>query len=88
MIRTKLSNLNEYLTETNNDILKFNNHVRMLIDSLTARRETTQDLLTNLFKTYAACSDSIFVKYVADIQTKWEDGEELTHEKLMERVSA
>jgi len=33
MIRTKLSNLDENLTETNNDILNFNNHVRMLIDS-------------------------------------------------------
>jgi len=84
MIRTKLSNLDEYLIETNNDILKFNNHVRMLIDSLTARGETTQDLLTNLFRAYAACSDSTFVKYVADIQTKWEDGEDLTPEKLMD----
>jgi len=37
MIRTKLTNLNEYLSETNNDILKFNNHIGMLIDSLTAR---------------------------------------------------
>ena len=54
MIRTKLSNLDEYLIETDNDILKFNNHVRMLMDSLTARGETTQDLLTNLFKAYAA----------------------------------
>jgi len=87
MIRTKRTNLDEYLTETNNDILKFNNHVRMLIDLLTARGETTQDLLTNLFRAYAACSDSTFVKYVADIQRKWEDGEDLTPEKLMDRVS-
>jgi len=88
MIRTKLSNLDEYLTETNNDILKFNNHVRMLIDSLTTRGKTIQDLLTNLFRAYVACSDSTFGKYVADIQTKWEDGEDLTPEKLMDRVSS
>jgi len=87
MIRTKLSNLDEYLTETNSEILKFNNHVRMFIDSLTTRGETTQDLLTNLFRAYAACSNSTFVKYVADIQTKWEDGEDLTPEKLMDRIS-
>jgi len=87
MFRTKLSNLDEYLTETSKDILNLNNHVRMLIDSLTARGETTQDPLTNLFRAYAACSDSTFVKYVADIQTKWEDGEELTPEKVMDRVS-
>jgi len=87
MIRTELSNLDKNLTETNNDILKFNNHGRMLIDSLTTRGKTTQDLLTNLFTAYAACSDSAFVKYVAGMQTKWEDGEELTPEKLMDRVS-
>jgi len=86
MIRTKLSNLDEYFSETNNDIIEFKNHVRILIDSLTARGETTQDLLTNLFRAYAACSDSTFVKYVADIQTKWEDGEDLTLEKLMGRI--
>jgi len=59
----------------------------MLIESLTARGKTTQGLLTNLFRAYVACSDSTFVKYVTDIQTKWEDGEDLTPEKLMARVS-
>ena len=88
MIKTKLTNLDEYLSETNNDILKFNNHVRMLIDSLTAGGETTQDFLANLFRAYAACSDSTFVKYVDDIQTKWEDGQDLAPEKLMDRVSS
>ena len=59
----------------------------MLIDSLTAGGKTTQDLLTNLFRAYAARSGSTFVKYIADMQTKWEDGEELTPEILMDRVS-
>ena len=58
----------------------------MLIDSLSARGETTHDLMTNLFKAYAACSDATFVRYIADIQTKWEDGEDLNATELMERV--
>ena len=59
----------------------------MLIDSLTARGETTQDLRTNLFKAYASCSDSTFVRYISDIQTKWEEGEDITAERLMERAA-
>ena len=87
MIRTKMTNLDEYLEEVNNDIVEFNSHVQMLIDSLAARGETTHDLMTNLFKAYAACSDSTFVRYIADIQTKWEEGEDVTYQKLMERAA-
>ena len=86
MIRTKLSNLDDYLEEADNDVEEFNRYVQMLIDSLSARGETTHDLMTNLFKAYAACSDAIFVRYIADIQTKWEDGEDLNATELMERA--
>lgn len=67
--------------------MMFNHHVQMLIASLTARGETTQDLRTNLFKAYASCSDSTFVRYISDIQTKWEEGEDITAERLMERAA-
>ena len=87
MIRTKLTNLDEYLDEVENDIVQFNHYVQMLMDSLTARGETTQDLMTNLFKAYAACSDTTFVRYISDIQTKWEEGEDVDANKLMERAA-
>ena len=72
MIRFKLSNLDEYLSEIDNDINKFHKYVKVLIDNLHARGETTHDLLANLFKAYAACSDQTFVKYMSDVQTRWE----------------
>ena len=87
MIRTKLTNLDEYLGEVENDIVHFNHYVQMLIDSLTARGETIQDLITNLFKAYAAFSDSVFVRYISDIQTKWEEGEDIDSNKLMQRAA-
>ena len=49
MIGTKLTNLDEFLGEVENDIVHFNHYVQMLIDSLTAKGETIQDLMTNLF---------------------------------------
>ena len=51
--------------------------MKTLVHNLHARGETTNDLLANLFKAYAACSDQTFVRYIADLQTKWEDNEDL-----------
>ena len=86
MIRTKLTNLDAYIQVIGNDISKFNGYVKMLIQTLHARGETTQDLLTNLFKGYAACSDKNFVKYIARKQEDYEEGSEsaLTVSQLME----
>ena len=89
MIRQKLANLDEHLSEAGNrnNITKFNNQVKQLLNSPTARGETTQDLQTNLFKAYASCSDKVFVKYIFDLQTRYEDGENINAEMLMERLA-
>ena len=62
MIRFRLSELDDYLDEIDNDIIKFNKYVKVLAHNLHARGETTNDLLANLFKAYAACSDQTFVR--------------------------
>ena len=86
MIRFRLSELDDYLHEIDNDIIKFNRYVKVLVYNLQARGETTNDLLANLFKAYAACSDQTFVRYIADLQTKWEDNEDLTAKELMSKA--
>jgi hypothetical protein len=63
-IRTRLSCLDTYLPTIGNDIVKFNQYVNTLIEGLTSRDETTQDLLTNLFKGYKAASGRQFVAYI------------------------
>jgi hypothetical protein len=84
MIRTKLSNLDTYMLQVGNDITKFNSYVRLMVEALAARGEKSTDLLTYLFKGYAACSDKAFVKYISDKQNDWEEGSEIAPDQLMD----
>jgi hypothetical protein len=88
MVRTKLSNLDTYISTIGNDITKFNGYVQMLVQTLNSRGETTNDLITNLFKGYASCSDQNFVKYIARKQEDYEEGvsSDLTATTLMEQA--
>jgi hypothetical protein len=52
IIRTKLSKLDEYMPVVKSDIKKFNTYVDTQIHALTARSETTSDLLVHLFAAY------------------------------------
>jgi hypothetical protein len=83
MIRTQLTNLDTYIGQVGNDINKFNKHVQTLLEALNARGETTTDLLTNLFKGYAACSDKTFVRYISDKQAEYEEGRNFDPVELM-----
>ena len=83
-IRTKLSNLDRYIVTIGNDITKFNGYIKSLVQSLTARGERTEDLLSNLFKGYQAVSDKEFVKYISKKQEKYEEGKMYTPDQLMQ----
>ena len=83
-IQTKLSNLDRYIVTIGNDITKFNGYVKGLVQSLTARGERTEDLLSNLFKGYQAVSDRNFIKYVNNKQEKYEEGKRYTPDQLMQ----
>ena len=85
-IRKKLSSLDTYILTIGSDITKFNIHVSMLMDSLAARGESTQDLLTNLFKGYQAATDKTFVDYIGRKLEKYEEGEDVTSDALMEQA--
>lgn len=82
-IRTKLSNLDSYILTVDSDIGKFNQYVKLLIQSLTARNQKTSDLLINLFKGYGAVSDEVFRAWLMRKQDDHEEGEELTPDALM-----
>ena len=83
-IRTQLSNLDKFILTIGSDITKFNQHVKLLVSSLRARKEETKDLLIYLFKAYLAVQDQVFVRYVEDKKTDYEDGAEMNPDKLME----
>ena len=83
-IRTKLSNLDVYIKTIDCDIGMFNQHVKLLVQSLAARNQTTSDLLINLFKGYGAVSDEEFRTWLRHKSESHDEGEnELTPDKLM-----
>jgi hypothetical protein len=83
-IKTKLSSLDSYILTIGSDITKFNGYVKLLVDSLTSRGQTTTDLLTNLFKGYTSASDKTFVDYIERKKERYEEGESISPEELME----
>jgi hypothetical protein len=87
-IRTKLSNLDSYIMTIGSDITKFNGYVRLLIDSLAARGETSNDLLTNLFKGYESATDKTFVDYIGRKKERYEEGEDVTSDALMDQANS
>ena len=74
MIRQQLARLHEHMEKVGNDVIKFNNHVKMLLTALHARNESTLDLLTYLFEAYAVCKDKEFNKFIRDLQTDHDMG--------------
>ena len=83
-IRMKMSNLDEYMSKIGSDITKFNSYVKLLEGSLVARGQKSEALLTNLFKGYMAASDKTFVKYIGEKMDRYEEGEEMSPDKLMQ----
>ena len=52
--------------------------------ALTSRGQKSEDLMTNIFKGYAAVQDKQFVAYIADLRTQYEDGHiDMDADKLM-----
>jgi len=69
------------------DIVKFNTHVKNLMDSLYARGETTQDLLATLFKDYKAVKDRDFITYIKKKEDAYEEGKSVEIEMLVLQAS-
>ena len=53
-IRTQLSALDDFMESRGHDNTNFNRNVKVPLDLLKARGETTINILTNIFKWYAA----------------------------------
>ena len=83
-LRQKLNNLDVYMATINSDIAKFNQYVKQQIAILASRGEQTMDLLINLFKGYAACSDPVFRRYIEQKQEKHDEGTTITTNELMQ----
>ena len=61
-LRRILAKLPEYIVSIQLDIGIFNQYVRLQVQSLVARQETSNNLLVNLFSSYMAASDQTFLR--------------------------
>ena len=84
-IRNSLSTLPAYMGLVKGDIEKFNEHVRVLRDSLLQRGEQCPDLLINLFSAYRTVEEADFKDYIRLQYTFYLDGKaDFEVEELME----
>ena len=67
-IRVQLSTLDYFMATCEHVIYLFNRNIKVLLDSFKARGETKNQLPNNIFKGYTACSNKVFVKYIAHNQ--------------------
>ena len=90
-VRANLAKLDDYMTSTaKDDVESFNDYVREQTARLSARGESSTDIMDNLFIGYLACSDQRFVSYVERIQQDWQDdpASTLTYEILMTKMES
>jgi hypothetical protein len=81
--RANLSSLDTYIATVDSNIEIFNQYVKTQLAGLKARGETTNDLLTNLFKAYLNVSDEAFVRYIELKKIAFEDGQNIKPDALM-----
>ena len=62
----------------------FNQYVKGQTEALSARGETSSDLLINLFSVYGAVPDKKFVEQIERKKDKFDDGEDITFKTLMQ----
>ena len=76
-IRIQFIPLDDFMLTCGHDISKFNGNDKVLLNLFKARVETKNDLLTNIFKGYTACSNKVFVKCITHKQKRYIEGADI-----------
>jgi hypothetical protein len=71
------------IREAKSDIVKFNKYVSDQMSALASRGETSNDVITNLFTGYMACTDKRFVKYMDKYKDNYKQGEDIIYQGIM-----
>jgi hypothetical protein len=82
-ICTSLTQLDNKMTKLDSDVESFNFYVKAQIKSLSARGETSSDLLINLFKGYKAANDVEFLDFIRRKANAYEEGDDINTNNLM-----
>jgi hypothetical protein len=86
-IRAKFTRLNKTFIKMDHNVVKLNQYVRVWLDGLKSRGGTTSDLLDQLFKAYKTSPDQELAHYVATLRNRYDEGEDITADELMKKVS-
>ena len=87
ILREHLSSLPSKLEEFKGDIDQLNAFVKITQDQLTARGESPNDLLANLFKGYLSSRDANFGRHIEKKQEDYNDDTFFTVDGLMNKAS-
>jgi len=82
-IQRTLSELDDYMTSVDNNITTFKEFVRLQLDALAARGESSSDLMVNLFKGSLATPDKEFATCIKQKKNAYEEGQDLQEDDLM-----
>jgi hypothetical protein len=85
-IRKSLGELDVKMIDLSSNVEAFNFYVKAQIKALSARGETSNDLLMNLFKGCHAANDTAFKELVTKKENDYEAGENLTTNSLMAQM--
>ena len=82
-IRSSLAKLDNKMIEVDSNIEAFNFYVKAQVKALSARGETSSDLLVNLFRGYKVANDTEFFDFIRRKENSYEEGEDVNTNNLM-----
>jgi hypothetical protein len=71
------------IREAKNNVIKLNEYVSDQMNALASRGETSNDIITNLFTGYMACTDKRFIEYMDKCKDTYKEGEDITYQGIM-----
>ena len=88
-IRKRLATLTEYMRDIAKDeIPVFNDYVKKQKRRLEGLGQESSDLIDHLFTAYLSVRDNMFRTYVAELQSRYDDGEAIDVPTLLEKTEA
>ena len=82
--KSRVANLENYMSNVNSNIEMFNSHVKDAKERLSVRGHIASNLIMELFKGYKVAADHEFVNYIKTREDRYLEGEDLTDNLLMQ----
>jgi hypothetical protein len=71
------------IREAKNKIIIFKKYISDQMSVLSSRREISNNIITNPFTGYMACTDKRFIEYMDKCKDNYKEGEDITYQGIM-----